>query len=64
MYGDIMTKEAVKELEDLYEGVYDTSTYYIRSFNNSATGYPSTDGVDAGQEIVPGFPADEYRVTN
>lgn len=64
MYGDIMTKEAIKELEDLYEGVYDTSTYYIRSFNNSATGYPSTDGVDAGQEIVPGFPADEYRVTN
>lgn len=63
-YGDLMDKEAIKELEDLYEGYYDASTYYIRSFNNQATGYPATDGIDAGQEIVPGFPADEYRVTN
>lgn len=63
-YGDLMDKEAIKELEDLYEEYYDASTYYIRSFNNQATGYPATDGIDAGQEIVPGFPADEYRVTN
>lgn len=63
-YGDLMDKDAIKELEDLYEGYYDASTYYIRSFNNQATGYPATDGIDAGQEIVPGFPADEYRVTN
>ena len=63
-YGDLMDKDAVKELEGLYEGYYDASTYYIRSFNNQATGYPATDGIDAGQEIVPGFPADEYRVTN
>lgn len=63
-YGSLMDKEAVKELEDLYEGIYDASTYYIRSFNNQATGYPATDGIDAGQEIVPGFPADEYRITN
>ena len=63
-YGDLMDKNAIKELEDLYEGYYDASTYYIRSFNNQATGYPATDGIDAGQEIVPGFPADEYRVTN
>ena len=63
-YGDLMDKDAIKELEGLYEGYYDASTYYIRSFNNQATGYPATDGIDAGQEIVPGFPADEYRVTN
>lgn len=63
-YGEIISKDAIKELEDLYEGYYDSSTYYIRSFNNQPTGYPATDGIDAGQEIVPGFPADEYRVTN
>lgn len=63
-YGSLMDKESIKELEGMYEGLYDTSTYYIRSFNNSATGYPATDGIDAGQEIVPGFPADEYRVMN
>ena len=38
--------------------------YMIILFTNQATGYPATDGIDAGQEIVPGFPADEYRVTN
>lgn len=63
-YGSLMDKESIKELEGMYEGLYDTSTYYIRSFDNSATGYPATDGIDAGQEIVPGFPADEYRVMN
>lgn len=63
-YGEIMDKDTIKELEDLYEGIYDNSTYYVRTFTNQATGYPSTDGIDAGQEIVPGFPADEYRVTN
>lgn len=63
-YGEIMNKDTIKELEDLYEGIYDNSTYYVRTFTNQATGYPATDGIDAGQEIVPGFPADEYRVTN
>ncbi len=63
-YGEIMDKDTIKELEDLYEGIYDNSTYYVRTFTNQATGYPATDGIDAGQEIVPGFPADEYRVTN
>lgn len=63
-YGEIMDKDTIKELEDLYEGIYDNSTYYVRTFTNQATGYPATDGINAGQEIVPGFPADEYRVTN
>lgn len=63
-YGEIMDKDTIKELEDLYEGIYDNSTYYVRTFTNQATGYPATDGIDAGQEIIPGFPADEYRVTN
>lgn len=63
-YGEIMDKDTIKELEDLYEWIYDNSTYYVRTFTNQATGYPATDGIDAGQEIVPGFPADEYRVTN
>lgn len=63
-YGEIMDKDTIKELEDLYKGIYDNSTYYVRTFTNQATGYPATDGIDAGQEIVPGFPADEYRVTN
>lgn len=63
-YGEIMDKDTIKELEDLYEGIYDNSTYYVRTFTNQAIGYPATDGIDAGQEIVPGFPADEYRVTN
>lgn len=63
-YGEIMDKDTIKELKDLYEGIYDNSTYYVRTFTNQATGYPATDGIDAGQEIVPGFPADEYRVTN
>lgn len=63
-YGEFMDKEAIKELEGLYEGYYDPSTYYIRTYTNQATGYPASDGIDAGQELIPGFPTDEYRVTN
>lgn len=61
-YGEFLSAEDIKIIDDMYEGSYDTSSYYIRNFTNQATGYPMTDGLDAGREVVPGFPSDEYRV--
>lgn len=63
-YGELLDRDSIKELEEMYEGAYDATTYYVRSFDNQATGYPATDGILAGQEVVPGFPYDEYRVAN
>ena len=61
-YGEDLDKDSLEELEGIFEGQFDTAQYYIRSFNNQPTGYPMTDGINAGQEVVPGFPSDEYRV--
>lgn len=63
-YGEHLSAETIKELESMFEGMYDSSQYYVRSFNNQATGYPLTDGILAGEEVVPGYPSDEYRVGN
>ena len=61
-YGELLNKEDRDNLDSMFEGQYDTSEYYIRSFAGTPTGYPMTDGLIAGQEVVPGFPSDNYKV--
>lgn len=60
-YGPDLDDDAVQELEDLYEGEVSSAYTYVRSFSNQATGALITDGLDAGREVVPGFPADYYE---
>lgn len=64
LYGEELTADDADVLESMFSGSFDTSQYYVRSFNNQPTGYAMTDGIAAGQEVVPGFPSDEYRVTS
>lgn len=60
-YGDELNREAIKELKQLYEGYSESSYMYVRSFTNAVTGAPLTDGLEAGREVIPGFPYDYYN---
>lgn len=60
-YGLEMDDDAIAELEDVFEGQTDSSYMYVRSFQGAATGAPLTDGLEAGKEVVPGFPSDYYE---
>lgn len=63
-YGSQLDAASINELEEMFEGYYDSSYVYVRSFNNQATGAPLTDGLEAGKEVVPGFPTDYYETYN
>lgn len=62
-YGKEMSKEDLEKIKELWRDSFDTSTYYVRSFNNG-NGEPQTDGLNAGREIVPGYPTGPYNTYN
>ncbi len=57
-YGKDMSKDDIKLLEDKWESVYDNSLHYIKMPLNKE-GYPSTSGLMAGIETVPGYPSSD-----
>lgn len=59
-YGKRMKKEDVEKMRELWRDSFDTSTYYVRSYSNG-DGTPATDGLNAGKEIVPGYPTSPYN---
>lgn len=63
VYGDKMSKEDRDSIKELWRDQFDTSSYYIRSFSNS-DGTPATDGINAGKELVPGYPSGPYNSYN
>ena len=62
-YGKLMSKEDRDSIKELWRDQFDTSTYYVRSFSN-CDGTPATDGINAGKEIVPGYPTGPYNSYN
>lgn len=62
-YGRELSKEDVSKLRELWRDTFDTSTYYVRSYSNG-DGTPATDGINAGKEIVPGYPSGPYNTYN
>ena len=63
IYGKEMSKEDLDKIKDMWRDQFDTSTYYVRSFNRG-NGEPATDGINAGKEIVPGYPTGPYNTYN
>lgn len=63
MYGKDMSKEDLDKIKELWRDQFDTSTYYVRSFSRG-DGEPATDGINAGREIVPGYPTGPYNSYN
>lgn len=59
-YGDKLSQEDKDSLSDLQERVEGYSSVYIRSFSDTATGTPMSDGIDAGWDVCPTIPGDSY----
>lgn len=56
LYGPQLSREDRKLLEDSWKGaIGDYNSYYVRSISNS-NGTPATDGIRAGEEVIPGYP--------
>lgn len=63
MYGKEMSRDDLDKIKEMWRDQFDTSTYYVRSFNRG-NGEPATDGISAGREIVPGYPTGPYNTYN
>ncbi len=61
-YGRDLSKEDIKVIKDSWEYGQDYSRIYVRSFNKS-NGTPATNGLQAGVELVPGYP-DQVNIHN
>lgn len=61
-YGRDLSKEDIKVIKDSWEYGQDYSRIYVRSFNKS-NGTPATNGLQAGVELVPGYP-DQSNIHN
>ena len=53
-YGKDMSSADRKLLNEKWDAVYDTAVYYVRM--GETNGVPSTDGLQAGTEVTPGYP--------
>ena len=62
-YGKKLSKKDLDLINESWQDAFDTSSYYIRSFVG-ANGVPQTDGLQAGKEIVPGYPTGPYNTYN
>lgn len=62
-YGKDLSKEDREKIEEQWRDQFDTSYYYVRSFNK-CNGEPASDGINAGKEIVPGYPTGPYNTYN
>jgi hypothetical protein len=55
-YGKELSKDDIEKVKELWQDFLETSnSYYVRSVEG-AGGVPATDGIRAGEEVVPGYP--------
>lgn len=63
IYGNQMSKDDRESLKEQWRDQFDNTAYYVRSFTGS-NGMPQTDGLQAGREVVPGYPTGSYTSYN
>lgn len=63
IYGKELSSKDKSDIDDNWKDAFSTSTYYIRSFENG-NGTPMTDGLQAGKEMIPGYPSGPYNTYN
>lgn len=61
IYGVSLSQEDIKQLEENWDAWHDESYYYVRGMKDAA-GMPATDGILAGEEVIPGYPDETYSV--
>lgn len=64
IYGRDLSRDDIAKIKDSWHQSFDTSHYYVRSFADVKSGAPMTDGLEAGREIVPGFPDEAIQSYN
>lgn len=57
-YGKELDKEDVKKLKEEWTDISDATSRYVRSYVEH--GVPNSDGILAGDEIIPGYPDVQY----
>lgn len=57
-YGKDLSEDDIKIIKDTWQYGYDSAPLYIRSYRGS-NGTPSTNGIRAGEEVVPGYPVQD-----
>ena len=62
-YGKKLSAEDRQVIDDNWKDAFSTSTYYVRQLANSK-GTPATDGLRAGEEVIPGYPTGPYNSYN
>ena len=64
IYGKELSRDDKAKIDELWKDYRENSgSYYVRSATTSL-GTPATDGILAGEEVVPGFPGESYRMYN
>ena len=64
IYGKELSRDDKAKIDELWKDYRENSgSYYVRSVTTSL-GTPATDGILAGEEVVPGFPGESYRMYN
>lgn len=64
IYGKDMGKDNIAKVKEKWNQSFDSSYSYVRSHPNAKSGAPYSDGIDAGREIVPGFPDETIQTYN
>lgn len=57
-YGKDLSKDDIKIIKDTWEYGYDSTPLYVRSYRG-VNGTPSTNGIRAGEEVIPGYPVQD-----
>lgn len=57
-YGKDLSKDDIKIIKDTWEYGYDSAPLYVRSYRG-VNGTPSTNGIRAGEEVIPGYPVQD-----
>ena len=60
-YGNLMTKDARSELDDMHNHYEDGNFMYVLAHNNSILHAPMEGDLDNGKRVIPGFPIDGYE---
>ncbi len=64
IYGKELSKDDKSKIDELWKDYRENSgSYYVRS-KTTTLGTPATDGILAGEEVVPGYPGESYRMYN
>lgn len=58
-YGKEMSREDIKLIKEKWASLYENGMYYVK-MGTTKEGVPITNGIQAGIEVTPGYPTNQY----